>query len=62
VPAKLRARQKPIDKRPLERPEPQLERLRLVVPSGQGKRAEILGEGADAAPAVVNVLRELGVA
>jgi electron transfer flavoprotein beta subunit len=62
VPAKLRARQKPVETRTLERPEPRLERLRLVVPEGQGKQAEILGQGADAAPAVVDVMRELGVA
>jgi electron transfer flavoprotein beta subunit len=62
VPAKLRARQKRIDKRPVERPASRLQRLRLVVPAGQGKRAEILGEGPDAAPAVVDVMRGLGVA
>jgi electron transfer flavoprotein beta subunit len=62
VPAKLRARQKPIEKRTPARPEPRLERRRLVVPPGQGKRAEILGRGPDAAPAVVDVMRELGVA
>jgi electron transfer flavoprotein beta subunit len=62
VPAKLRARRKPVEQRTPERPEPRLEKLRLVVPAGQGKRAEILGQGAEAAPAVVGVMRELGVA
>jgi electron transfer flavoprotein beta subunit len=62
VPAKLRARRKPVERRTPERPQPRLEKLRLVVPSGQGKRAEILGRGPDAAPAVVDVMRELGVA
>jgi electron transfer flavoprotein beta subunit len=62
VPAKLRARQKPVETRTLERPAARLERLRLVVPPGQGKQAEILGEGAAAAPAVVEVMREIGVA
>jgi electron transfer flavoprotein beta subunit len=62
VPAKLRARQKPVETLTPERPESRLEKLRLVVPEGQGKQAEILGEGAGAAPAVVNVMRELGVA
>jgi electron transfer flavoprotein beta subunit len=62
VPAKLRARQKPIETIAVERPAPRLERLRLVVPEGQGKQAELLGEGAAAAPAVVEVMRELGVA
>ena len=62
VPAKLRARQKPIETLSPARPEPRLEKLRLVVPPGQGKQAEILGQGPDAAPAVVEVMRELGVA
>jgi electron transfer flavoprotein beta subunit len=62
VPAKLRARKKPVETSAPERPEPRLERLRLVVPAGHGKQAEILGEGAEAAPVVVNVMRELGVA
>jgi len=62
VPAKLRARKKPVETREPARAEARLERLRLVVPAGQGKQAEILGRGPDAAPAVVDVLRELGVA
>jgi electron transfer flavoprotein beta subunit len=62
VPAKLRARRKPVDRITPVRPEQRLEKLRLVVPAGQGKRAEILGEGAEAAPVVVGVMRELGVA
>jgi electron transfer flavoprotein beta subunit len=62
VPAKLRARQKPVETLTPERPAARLERLRLVVPPGQGKQAEILGQGPDAAPAVVEVMRELGVA
>jgi electron transfer flavoprotein beta subunit len=62
VPAKLRARQKPIEMSSPERPEPRLEMLRLVLPPGQGKQAEILGRGPEAAPAVVGVMRDLGVA
>jgi electron transfer flavoprotein beta subunit len=62
VPAKLRARQKPVETSTPERPEPRLEMVRLVVPPGQGKQAEILGRGPEAAPAVVDVMRELGVA
>jgi len=62
VPAKLRAKSKPIDSRPVERPESKLEKLRLMVPEGQGKQAEILGNGPDAAPAVVEVMQKLGVA
>jgi electron transfer flavoprotein beta subunit len=62
VPAKLRANRKPVDAKPVERPASKLEKLRLVVPEGQGKQAEILGHGPDAAPAVVEVMQKLGVA
>jgi electron transfer flavoprotein beta subunit len=62
VPAKLRARRKPVEQVTPEPREPRLERLRLVLPPGQGKRAEILGHGPEAAPAVVDLMRELGVA
>ena len=62
VPGRLRAKQKPVAVVEPARPEPRLEKLRLVVRPGQGKQAEILGRGADAAPAVVEVLRSLGVA
>ena len=61
VPAKLRANRKPVDTRPVERPPSQLEKLRLVVPEGFGKQAEVLGSGTDAAPAVVEVLQKLGL-
>jgi hypothetical protein len=35
--------------------------VRLHLPSGPGKQVQILGRGAEAAPAVVDLLRELGV-
>jgi electron transfer flavoprotein beta subunit len=62
VPAKLRANRKPVAATPVERPASKLEKLRLVVPAGQGKQAEILGHGPDAAPAVVEVMQKLGIA
>ena len=62
VPAKLRARSKPVESSSPERPAARLEKVRLVVPPGQGKQAEVLGEGAGAAPRVVELMRELGVA
>jgi electron transfer flavoprotein beta subunit len=62
VPAKLRAGRKPIETRTPARPEPRLEKLRLVVPPGQGKQAEILGTGPEAAPAVVEMMQQIGVA
>jgi len=62
VPAKLRAQRKPVDSSSPAQPDPRLEKLRLVVPESQGKEAEILGHGPDAAPAVVEVLQRIGVA
>jgi electron transfer flavoprotein beta subunit len=62
VPGRLRAKQKPLARTAVAPPEPQLEMLRLLVPEGQGKEAELLGEGPAAAPRVVEVLQELGVA
>lgn len=61
VPGRLRAQRKPLESRSPVRPEPRLERLRLVVPEGEGKQAEILGEGAAAVPRVVEVLQQIGV-
>ena len=47
---------------PVERPASKLEKLRLVVPEGSRKQAEVLGEGPEAAPRVVEVMQQLGVA
>ena len=62
VPGRLRAQRKPVEAATPTRPGARLEKLRLVVPEGQGKQATILGHGPEAAPAVVEVLRQLGVA
>jgi electron transfer flavoprotein beta subunit len=62
VPGRLRAKNKPLAVLEPPRPEPKLEKLRLVVPEGQGKQAEILGHGAEAAPKVVELMQQLGVA
>ncbi len=62
VPGRLRAKSKPLAISTPARTEPRLERVRLLLPPGQGKQAEILGRGADAAPAVVELLERLGVA
>ena len=61
VPGRMRARSKPVHVIAPIRPEPRLEMIRLAVPAGQGRRAEPLGTGATAAPAVVEVLRQAGV-
>jgi electron transfer flavoprotein beta subunit len=62
VPGRLRAKSKPLAVLEPARPESKLEKLRLVVPEGQGKQAEILGSGPDAAAKVVEVMQQLGVA
>jgi electron transfer flavoprotein beta subunit len=62
VPGRLRAKSKPLAVLEPAPREQQLEKLRLLVPEGQGRQAEILGEGPDAAPRVVEVLQALGVA
>jgi len=53
-------------KTPIERIEPQrrasgLETIRLVVPEERRSHVEILGAGAEAAPRVVEILRDLGL-
>jgi electron transfer flavoprotein beta subunit len=62
VPGRLRAKSKPLAVVEPARPEQKLEKLRLVVPPGQGKQAEILGRGPEAAPKVVELMQQLGVA
>jgi electron transfer flavoprotein beta subunit len=61
VPGRMRAGRKPVAVSTPSRPDPRLELVRLVVPAGQGRRAEVLGSGAAAAPAVVEMLRTAGV-
>ena len=57
----MRAKSKPIAASTPSRPASRLEKVRLVVPEGQGKQAEVLGQGPAAAPRVVEVLAEIGV-
>jgi electron transfer flavoprotein beta subunit len=61
VPGRMRAGRKPIATSTPARPPAHLELVRLEVPPGQGRRAEVLGNGAAAAPAVVEMLRSVGV-
>ena len=62
VPAKLRAQRKPVSGSTPVRSEPLLQKTRLAPPEGASKQAEILGHGPEAAPAVVEMLRQIGVA
>ena len=61
VPGRMRAARKPVVVSAPARPAAKLELKRLVIPLGQGRRAEVLGNGAAAAPAVVEMLRKIGV-
>ena len=61
VPGRMRAQRKPLAESAPARTESRLRLGRLVVPAGQGHQAEILGSGAEAAPRVAEILRELGV-
>ena len=61
VPAKLRARRKPVES---ERAGARASRgsrwCELTVPPGRGRQAELLGEGPAAAPAVVDLFQQAG--
>ncbi len=61
VPGRLRAKRKPVDGSSPTRPDARLEMVKLALPEGAGKQVQVLGNGADAAPAVVGVLSELGL-
>ena len=62
VPGRMRAARKPMTtlNRPA-RPEPRLELVRLAVPGGAGRKTQRLGTGSAAAPAVVEMMRTIGV-
>jgi electron transfer flavoprotein beta subunit len=62
VPGRMRAGRKPVVTSSPERVASRLEMTGLVVPAGQGRRAEVLGNGPAAAPAVVEMLKRAGVA
>ncbi len=64
VPGRMRAKRKPVDSFEPARTSgdgSRLEMVRLVLPEGSSKQAEILGRGPEAAPAVVSILQEIGV-
>jgi electron transfer flavoprotein beta subunit len=61
VPGRLRAKRKPLDALTPEASAPRMAMVRLRLPETAGKQVQVLGRGADAAPAVLDILRELGV-
>lgn len=61
VPGRIKAKKKEISRRQPTAPAAAVETVRLQVPPEQQGEAQILGHGADAAPAVVDLLEQLGV-
>ena len=61
LPGRLRAKKAELETHRPERAEPGLEKVRLIVPQEEQSTVEILGNGPEAAPRVVEVLRALGV-
>ena len=61
VPGRLRARKKEIERVVPVRPDRVPAKIRLRVPVEQESAVEILGEGPEAAPRVVEVLRRMGI-
>jgi electron transfer flavoprotein beta subunit len=61
VPGRMRAAKKPVTTSTPAHPKARVEMVRLVVPPGRGRRAEVLGTGPGAAPAVVEMMRKIGV-
>jgi electron transfer flavoprotein beta subunit len=61
VPGRMRAKRKPVAASEPARAQPRLEMVRLRLPEGSSKQAEVLGQGPEAAPRVVEILTEIGV-
>jgi electron transfer flavoprotein beta subunit len=61
VPGRMRAKRKPLAASQPARPEPKLQMRRMLIPEGSNKQAEVLGNGPEAAPRVVEILQEIGV-
>jgi electron transfer flavoprotein beta subunit len=62
VPGRMRAKRKPVASSERQGGGGSgLEMVKLIVPDTAGKQAQVLGRGAEAAPAVVEILQEIGV-
>jgi electron transfer flavoprotein beta subunit len=61
VPGRLRAKKKPVAASTPAHPGSKLEMVRLVLPPDSGKQVQVLGNGPEAASAVVEVLAQIGV-
>jgi electron transfer flavoprotein beta subunit len=61
VPGRMRAKRKPLAASEPDAAPARLEMVRLRLPEGSSKQAELLGQGPEAAPRVVEILGEIGV-
>ncbi|HET7467325.1 MAG TPA: electron transfer flavoprotein subunit beta/FixA family protein [Candidatus Dormibacteraeota bacterium] len=61
VPGRMRAARKPVVSSTPARPESRLALAELAVPGGPGRQTKSLGTGPAAAPAVVEMMRDIGV-
>jgi electron transfer flavoprotein beta subunit len=61
VPGRMQARKKPVDIKAAGGSAPKLEKLKLTVVPSKATGAEILGNGPDAVPALVEKFKEMGV-
>ena len=61
VPGRMRAKRKPLAASEPDTAPARLEMVRLRLPEGSSKQAELLGQGPEAAPRVVEILGEIGV-
>jgi electron transfer flavoprotein beta subunit len=61
VPGRIRAKSKPVAASNPTRPAQRLEMIRLIVPEGAAKQVTILGNGASAAAATVDMFERIGV-
>jgi len=61
VPGRIKARKKPIDTTSPTKAPARLEKLGLALPPQEVGTAEVIGTGPDAAPKVVEILKEIGV-
>lgn len=59
VPGRLRAKKKPLAETTPQQQADGLEKIRLVVPAEQGSSVQILGEGVEAVPRIMELLQEL---
>jgi len=60
VPGRMQARKKPVDMKKAEARVPKLEKVNLALAPSKAKGAEILGNGVDAVPALVEILKKIG--